>query len=335
MKIYAPVSLALLLTTTALAQQLCPTNAVFLALENQVRGYPLRANGPTVPCQIIQGVNTTLETASSVAFSIHNYFHVVQFLTNGTFNIFPPDASGNVAPFRSVELSENDLVSIAVDSRLNDFVLSIRQAAEPIFVAPNGSRGFLTNPIIISDANIAVYVSLAVDSDDNLLVAGYDSNGNARIDTLGTSQNISSPKILRSIFGVGTGLFAGGTAFADNNISIALDPQTGELYVYNASADQSRVQVSVFASEANGNVKPLRVIAGPKTNIGIPGIIGTKKIGVSSDGRLFVAEPNNRILVFAPGAAGDVSPSQIIQDSTIGGAQVDQGGIGVRSCSCK
>jgi sugar lactone lactonase YvrE len=78
----------------------------------------------------------------------------------------------------------------------------------------------------------------------------------------------------------------------------------------------------------------LRVISGQKTTITGPGIIGANKIGVSSDGRLFVAEPNNRILVFAPGAAGNVSPSQVIHDTTTGTGLVDQGGIGVRSCSC-
>jgi hypothetical protein len=53
------------------------------------------------------------------------------------------------------------------------------------------------------------------------------------------------------------------------------------------------------------------------------------KIGISSDGRLFVAEPNRRILVFAPGATGNVAPSQVIEDSTSGPA--GQGGIAVRS----
>jgi hypothetical protein len=323
------------LLAAAPAPEVCPTNAVFLALDDQVRGYPMRANGPTAPCQILAGSNTTLGTARSMAFSKNDFFHIAQFLTNSMFDVFEPKASGNSAPSRSVSLPENDLVSIAVDSRLNDFVMSIRQPEAPIFVAPNGSRGFLSNPVILSDANLAQYASLAVDEDDNLLVAGYDAHGAARVDTLGTSKKIPSAVVIRSIAGANTGLLAGAGTFGSNNLTIALDPLTNDLYVYNTTVDHAKIQVSVFAPEANGNVKPVRVISGPATLIGGPGFAGTTKIGVSSDGRLFVAEPNNRILVFAPGANGNVPPSQIIQDSTIGSAPVNQGGIGVRSCSCQ
>ncbi|TCF96209.1 hypothetical protein BZM27_55975, partial [Paraburkholderia steynii] len=68
-----------------------------------------------------------------------------------------------------------------------------------------------------------------------------------------------------------------------------------------------------------GNVRPIRTISGPAT-----GIIGERlpppgnRIAVSPDGRLFVAEPNLRILAFAPGARGNVAPSQVIEDSTPG-----------------
>jgi hypothetical protein len=334
MKFHIHVCVMGLLAASALGQQICPTNAVFLALENEIRGYPLRANGPATPCQVIKGSNSTLETARSIAFDKHNSFHIAQFLTDATFDIFPPNAFGNATPSRTVSFPLNDLASIAVDSRLNDFVISINNPALPIFVAPNGSRGILGNPVVISDPNIQLFVSLAIDLDDNLLVGGYDANGDARIDTLNTSHSITSPSVVRSIFGPDTGLFDGGTAFANNNLTIALDPQTNELFVYNATADQTRAQVSVFARRVNGNAKPLRVISGQKTTITGPGIIGANKIGVSSDGRLFVAEPNNRILVFAPGAAGNVSPSQVIHDTTTGTGPVDQGGIGVRSCSC-
>ena len=55
-------------------------------------------------------------------------------------------------------------------------------------------------------------------------------------------------------------------------------------------------------------------------------------IAVSSDGRLFVLEPNNRILVFAPGANGDLRPSQIIEDA--GPVETLGTGIAVRSVDC-
>src|SRR2546426_179598 len=60
MKFNICASVACLVAVAASAQEFCPTNAVFLALEDQVRGYPLRANGPTTPCQVLVGQKTTL-----------------------------------------------------------------------------------------------------------------------------------------------------------------------------------------------------------------------------------------------------------------------------------
>jgi hypothetical protein len=79
----------------------------------------------------------------------------------------------------------------------------------------------------------------------------------------------------------------------------------------------------------------IKIIRGPLTGITGLGFAGTNKISVSSDGRPFVAEPNTHILVLAPGASGNVPPSQVIRNSTIGSALISQGGIGVRSCKCQ
>jgi len=111
-------------------------------------------------------------------------------------------------------------------------------------------------------------------------------------------------------------------------MTIAVDPRTGELFVYKATTDLTQIQVSVFAAKASGNVPPLRTISGPATGITGPVLGGTNKMGISSDGRLFVAEPNRRILAFEPGASGNVAPSQVIEGSTHGSDA--QGGIAVR-----
>lgn len=87
--------------------------------------------------------------------------------------------------------------------------------------------------------------------------------------------------------------------------------------------------MSIFAAKANGDVRPIRIISGPATGITGPGLPPGNKIAISSDGRLFVAEPNLRILAFAPGARGNVAPSQVIEDSTPG--PVTFGGIALRS----
>ncbi|MEX3934444.1 hypothetical protein AB4Y32_22100 [Paraburkholderia phymatum] len=312
------------------AHAACPNDAVFLILGDQIRGYSLRANGATEPCQVLQGPLTTLMTAGATVIDGKKSFHVAQFLTSSTVDIFPRKAEGNQAPSRAFMLTlTNDLLSIAVDSHLNDFVLSIRPSEAGVYVVPNNSSGPLAISMHITDPNMSQYESVAIDSDDNLLIAGYDIQGTAIIDTFGTSRSMTSPPLLRSLTGPKTGLFSGrGIFFSRNDMTIAVDPRTDELFVYNTSTDLTQSQVSVFVAKANGDVPPVRTISGPATGITNNGLPGNK-IAVSSDGRLFVAEPNLRILAFAPGTRGNAAPSQIIEDSTAG--PTAQGGIAVRS----
>jgi hypothetical protein len=277
---------------TSPASTPCPHNAVFLALEDQIRGYSLRANGSVAPCQIIEGSNTTLQTSRAVAVSINGYLHTAQFLTNGSVTIFPATANGNVAPSRTVQVETNDLVAIAIDSRVNDFIATNRSAVPTILVLPSGSSGLQPNPVAIQDPNLQFVGTVAIDRGGDLLVGGYDSNGICTIDTFATSHTLKSPPLLRTLKGSVTGLFPlnNRNAALTNPVSIAVDPSTNELYVYNTS-DRGAVQVSIFASKAFGNVAPIRLISGAATSITGPGFIGTDKIALSSDGRLFVAEP--------------------------------------------
>src|SRR5207245_6307457 len=171
---------------------------------------------------------------------------------------------------------------------------------------------------------------IALDPNWDLLVGGSPGFPyKAAVLTYATSQTLDGPPVIRMIAGSATGLLS----FSPG---IALDPSTSELFVYNS--DLKTAQVSVFAAEADGNVAPIRVIGGANTGISVAGyfpgsVPSANKIAVSSDGRLFVLEPNNRILVFAPGANGDVRPSQIIEDVDLGPA-LHSCGIAVRSVDC-
>jgi hypothetical protein len=325
-----------------LAHAACPNDAVFLTFTffntpkdtaHQVHGYSLRANGATEPCQVFVVPSLFLpgEGGQAIAIDKRGSLHVAIFGIP-TVDIFARNAHGNQAPIRSFTFQTNDLNGIGVDSRLNDFVLNFRPSTAGVLVAPNKSSGVLTNPIRITDPNIGEdYQSLAIDDDDNLVIAGYDSQGRTVIDTFWTRKTFNKPPLLRSITGDNTGLPLHGPGLGSrNNLSLAIDPQTEELFVYNVSPDLTQIQVSVFANKANGNVAPVRVISGPATGITGPSRdAAANKIAVSSDGRLFVSEPNGLILVFAPGAKGNVAPSQRIQDST--SVPTTQGGIAVRS----
>jgi hypothetical protein len=309
------------------AQAGCPADAVFLAAGGEVRGYPLRANGAVEPCQVIGDPNTPL--GAVIAVGPGGSLHVSQFLSNGgQVKVFAASASGGEAPLRTALTFTNDHVSLAVDRWGNDFVL----ARETVVFLPHGTVGAPSPRHTMPAGDVA---SIATDRDGHLLAAGWDQNG-AFVKTFDTSVSIESPTLLRKITGPATGFFVANFRWgSQSDLDIAVDPVSQEVYVYNSAADHSDSQVSVFAADADGNAAPIRTLHGPATGIGSPGGIGTNKIAVSSDGRLFVAEPDDRILVFAPGATGDVAPSQVIVDASFRSDHPFQGGIAVRSCSCQ
>ncbi len=280
-----------------------------------------------------------LGALSGLAISKHGDLHAISFL-NGqnpdyyTLYIFRPESQGDTAPERGEVLCNTDFNAIAIDSRMNDFVLT--EEASPAYeVSLNHGAGNSCEYYVDLGATYgwSSATGIAIDHDDNLVIGGNDANGNALIATFGTAANLSAPALLRNISGPKTGLLPlVGYCCGSNNLSVAVDPDNGELYVYTYSNGQQ--EISVFSHHASGDVEPVRVIAGPHTLIGPPSAYFASKIAVASDGRLFVAEANDRILVFAPGGNGDVAPAQIIQDSTIGTSQIAQGSIAVRSCDC-
>ena len=211
----------------------CPTNAVFLALQDEVRGYSTRANGLTAPCQVVQGDQTTFSTANALSISTHGNLHVSQFLTNGSVLVFLPSSSGNCAPERIENSLTNDLLSVATDSKVNDYILSRREGPSTIIVVPPAA----TIPSYsFSDPNLITASDIAIDPQDNLLIAGYDMNGNPVVDTYGTSSSLSSPSPLRTLGGPATGLLAGDPSSSlTNDLSVSVDPVSQEIYVYSYS----------------------------------------------------------------------------------------------------
>lgn len=73
-------------------------------------------------------------------------------------------------------------------------------------------------------------------------------------------------------------------------------------------------KVAVFAPGANGNVAPLRVIAGDQTGLAWP-----SGLALDSAGRLFVANrEGDSVTVYIPGASGNASPLRTIAGASTG-----------------
>lgn len=119
---------------------------------------------------------------------------------------------------------------------------------------------------------------------------------------------------------------------APTPISVGFSCPTSAIFL--ALSDQ--IRGNPFSSQGatmpcqvlSGDQKPLRIIGGAQTQIAEIGILGTNKIAVAPDGTLAVSEPHGIILLFNPGAQGNVPPDRIISDPAL--ANNDQAGIALR-----
>ena len=176
---------------------------------------------------------------------------------------------------------------------------------------------------ITGPANV-IFDALAEDGAGNLYVGGYTYNndstgrsGPGAINILEYSAGATGTATpLRNISGAGTGL-----QLAANNYISSLDVDgAGNLYVA-APVGVSGLEyqgISVFASSANGNAAPARVIAGTLTTMGL----APKQIAVTSTGVLYVhssgVTPPDSVLVFGAAATGNVAPMATLGGSNTG-----------------
>jgi hypothetical protein len=158
-------------------------------------------------------------------------------------------------------------------------VLPINGSAAPAAVL-SGSQTLLNRP-----------TGIALDSAGNINVTDY---GNASITTYAAGSR-DNAKPTRVISGSNTDLYSPS--------GIALDG-TGDVYVSNGGFLGENASVTVYASDANGNATPIRMIAGTETGLHTP-----CGVGLDSAGSVYVVDCYyHDIAVFAPSANGNVKP---------------------------
>ena len=161
-------------------------------------------------------------------------------------------------------------------------------------VAPSGFIGGpdtgLTYGVqgVVIDQTGELYVANVIAN--NILGFPADSNGDV------------APNV--TISGPATGL--------TEPVGLALD-KSGNLYVVNCGSTctfpaQGPPSVEEFAAGSQGNVAPIKTIAGSHT-----GLVGPGAVALSATGQLFVVDPyGNRIDVFSANAKGNIKPVRTI-----------------------
>lgn len=114
--------------------------------------------------------------------------------------------------------------------------------------------------------------------------------------------------------------------YFDVSFSLAADPTSGDLYVYDrqfnslsgvAAAGAPPAKISEFAADANGDVSPLRVLSGP--NVNLPNdAFSVDILGIDDAGLLYTIAPGNivSVSVFSSGQHDNAAPRQTFSDPT-------------------
>nr|MDQ6932463.1 hypothetical protein [Candidatus Eremiobacteraeota bacterium] len=307
----------------------CPSRAVFIRFDAELRGYPLDAHGVTSPCARISGPRTQLVERGPLAVSVHGYLHSLNFQSSTGYNgltIHAPNANGNVAPVRMAGVDQ-DYVALAVDSSINDYIVANQgYEGEQCWYIVANDQHFSNRQNC--DTNINAVHALATNLRDELVVVGNEvGTGEGRIDIYDHPASTNS-RLVRTIKGEKTGLasLSGTLGYFDVTYSLATDPRSGAIYVYDhlfnflgggTIPGAGPAKISEFAACANGNVAPQRVLSGPSLNL-VDYAFGVNELAVDDRGELYSLSRGAYAVVnvFGPQARGNAPPLRTFVDRT-------------------
>lgn len=241
------------------------------------------------PKRVIAGEKAEIEFQSGVYVDPETgEIYAANNDTRDTLVIFGPGADGNVAPVRGIE-TPHGTFGVAVDHANQEVLLTVQHdsgivvyrkqahGAEAPIRSIQGNRTGLADPH-----------GIAIDPRDGVIfVANYGSTHNVD----GTLQ----PR---------TGVPSEGSGAGRPNWPL------GREYSVAGSGTISAPSITVHRRDARGNVPPVRVISGAKTQLNWP-------TGLAFDPvrrELFVAnDMGPSILVFDANASGDVAPKRVLK----------------------
>jgi hypothetical protein len=227
----------------------------------------------------------------------------------GTVIVYPITANGNYNPGTNIIVGPSTGVlsptGIALDSTSNIYVTNLGNSSVTVYAA--GSAGNVAPMATISGANTGLLnpTGIALDSANRIYVANglNTTTPSVTVYAAGANGNVAP---IATIAGSNTGL-------ADPS-GIAVDA-VGRIYVGNENSPSFNGIVTVYAAGANGNVAPIRTIAGSNTGFA-NGVYGV----AWHNNRIYVTSGNSTISsqigIFPQAANGNVAPTKSIAGSS-------------------
>jgi hypothetical protein len=275
----------------------------------RVLSFAADANGDVAPLTRIKGPQTGMLRPRGVALDAARNVYVANFADEEpgreSVTVYPAGARGDAVPVQSIGGSATQIYlpnGIAVDDADNIYVLNADgpggDGTVTVFAAGANGNVAPMQEISGSNAGIVNATSIGLDANRNIYVASIDGNlGTIWVFAAGSNGNIAP---IQTITGSATQL--------NWPTGVAVDSQ-GFIYAVNENSSyQGPSSVTVYAPGANGNVAPVRTIAGPNT-----GLVFSVGLALDADDNIYVSSYlPARIAVFAAGASGNVAPVRTI-----------------------
>ncbi len=291
----------------------CPCLYVANTRVSTVTVYAEGATGDATPIQDISGRDTGLQGPSDVAVDASGNIYVANGAGNSV-TVYAAGATGNVAPIQDISGSMTGLhnpAGLALDPLNGDIYVASETSnlhGGKITIYPSGSTGNIPPTGVIEGSRTAMDLPAALTFNATGKIYVPNANGNS-VTIYGASAHGDSAPI-RSISGSNTGL--------EFPQQIALDTQR-RIYVANHPNGTFLGSVTVYAVLANGNVAPIRTIAGRRTNL-----YNDEGIAVDGSGHIYVANGGNlgsiasSVTVYIAHANGNVAPINTISGPNTG-----------------
>lgn len=225
-----------------------------------------------------------------------------------------PSNSGDIAPHQNIAGSNTELsgpLSVALGPA--DYIYAVQGGishtetnTKVLQFSPAATGNATPNLTINTKPQGCVAQALTVDGSGHLWVVGHGLSGSSTSAILEYAKNASGGATpIKVISGSNTQLY-----LPD---SIALDA-AGNIWVANVGpvTGEPHTGLLEFSPSASGNVAPAAEISGSKTDLNAPWQITIDQSSYGN-GRMLVADVGShtygRVLIFAPGASGNVAPS--------------------------
>jgi hypothetical protein len=279
---------------------------------NSVTEYPVTANGNVAPAVTLAGDKTGIDLPFGIASDKVGSLRIGNGIggfngIGGYVTSYVNFANGNSAPIATISGQNTGLTGgvgqVALDNNGNIYVIQTAFSTQEITVYDRGATGDVAPIATISGSNTQLFETngIAVDGSGKIYVANFNGpNSSVTVYSPGSNGNVAP---IAAISGPNTGVVG------PNALAVGVD---GTVYVANELDT-----ITIFPPGANGNVFPQRSISGSST-----GLFNPNGLAVDPDGDIFVActglgKPDT-ILVFAPGANGNVAPKAIITGNQTG-----------------